>query len=510
MNVILNEIDTEGIREDSFRGNDYLVAPVTAMKAMDLDGGYVPREHVRKSVPAWNGTPVTLNHPVTADGERVSANSPKVAEKTWLGYFFNAESVNNGERLDGEVWLDVTYAEDRESVQQIHENLRDGKAYATSTAYFGDDLGSGEYDGEFRENAVGNLKPDHLALLTNSDGRCSMDDGCMIGAPATNSEMKFYPYENRLSEARTPTYDGTSTRSWPDGGPSLSDYLSEMDEDASQWNELSQEARNEIASRTLLGDPEADSTEEGISYPVVFPNGDLSEDALRSAHSLAGQADEAESSIKSVTESLLEEEFDVDMSENAEPEEIGEEAAESFINKVTDYFSVDTMTERDEMIEVLVNQHDFKKESLEGMGDTCLERTYESFESEEEQTPETNSGEEETPDSENEQEEPTYSEEDVEKIVEQRVNETVDEAVESALEAYRETEEREELVEKIVTNSDDYERDDLEETPVSVLENLAENVEDSGSANWAASPGASARTNESDDFPAISISEVDE
>lgn len=182
MKIILNELDSNNVSTEDFQGREHLVAPVVAMRAMNLDGGYVPKREVERSAPAWNGIPVTLNHP-QQNGDLVSANIPDVAEKTWLGYFFNAET--DDDKLAGEVWIDVENAEDvGGEAQEIVDALNAGESVSVSTSYFGDRLPSGEYDGKTREQVVGNIRPDHLAVLPNQDGMCSIDDGCMAGIAA--------------------------------------------------------------------------------------------------------------------------------------------------------------------------------------------------------------------------------------------------------------------------------------------------------------------------------------
>jgi len=184
MKLVLNDIDTVERRE--LNGREHLVAPVTAMRAMNLHRGYVPEAEIAKSVSAWNGTPITLNHPHDADGNIVSANSPEVAEKTWLGHFFNA--TKEDDTLQGEIWLDIQNAKDiGGDATQILNKLEADNEVSVSTSYFGDRLEPGTYDGEYRDTVRGNIRPDHLAILPNKSGRCSVEDGCMAGAPAANA-----------------------------------------------------------------------------------------------------------------------------------------------------------------------------------------------------------------------------------------------------------------------------------------------------------------------------------
>ena len=142
-------------RRETLEGQEYFVVPVTAMKAMNLTGGYVPAEHVKRSELAWNGEPVTLNHPTTANGDLTSANSPEMAEKTLLGRFFNVSYDPDTTELNGEIWYNIESLTSK--APDVLEKLENEEPIAVSTAYYGDRLPSGEYDGEYRERVIGNI-----------------------------------------------------------------------------------------------------------------------------------------------------------------------------------------------------------------------------------------------------------------------------------------------------------------------------------------------------------------
>ena len=197
MKVLINDIGGD-VRTETKDGKEWLVAPVTLMKSMNLDGGYVPENQVKKSALAWNGIPITLNHPQNANGELVSANSPDVAEKTWLGHIFN---VKPSDPLTGEAWYDLEKVNRLGGkAGEIVERLENDETIEVSTSYFGDQLPPGEYDGEFRQNVVGNLRPDHLASLPNKEGRCSIADGCGVGEMAANTQMFVTPTDDPTGE----------------------------------------------------------------------------------------------------------------------------------------------------------------------------------------------------------------------------------------------------------------------------------------------------------------------
>lgn len=188
MQIYYNEVTPDEIRYESMNGRKHLVFPLKPIKPKRLHLGYVPEEHVKKSTPDWNGTPLTLNHPRDAQGEAVSANSPDVIENTKLGQAFNFPHELM-KMPEGEGWIDIEKARNiGGEAEEIVERLENGDPISVSSSYRGDMLPPGEYDGEFREQVRGNLRPDHVALLPNKKGQCSIDEGCMAGAPAVNAE----------------------------------------------------------------------------------------------------------------------------------------------------------------------------------------------------------------------------------------------------------------------------------------------------------------------------------
>lgn len=125
--------------------------------------------------------------------------------------------------------------------------------------------------------------------------------------------------ELAISEAREPQYDGTEEIAWGDiPGATLSHYTENLGYDAETWNDLTQEQRQEIVDHTLLGDPDADTADNGIFFPVVnAATGNLNRGALEAVRSGRGQsADISESTYESafrIAGRLLNEEFDSDV-----------------------------------------------------------------------------------------------------------------------------------------------------------------------------------------------------
>lgn len=123
--------------------------------------------------------------------------------------------------------------------------------------------------------------------------------------------------ELQLSEARTPTFEGTETseeQSWGDVSKDLTDWVDALGYDAESVEDLTSEQKQTIANKTLLGDPEAESWSELLYFPVVNPNNNnLNEGALNAVRGGRGASadipEDTYNSAENEAESLLEENF---------------------------------------------------------------------------------------------------------------------------------------------------------------------------------------------------------
>lgn len=138
--------------------------------------------------------------------------------------------------------------------------------------------------------------------------------------------------ELQIAEARRPDYDGTEEVSWGDVSAGQLEYWTDAlgYEDVEQTDDLTQEQKSEIASHTLLGDPEADSLREVRFFPVVnAETRNLNRGALEAVRSGRGQSADVPSdtyeSAYSMAGRLLNEEFDSDVETELEAEPESEE-----------------------------------------------------------------------------------------------------------------------------------------------------------------------------------------
>jgi hypothetical protein len=164
-----------------------------------LNGTLVLSEEFGRYVDAWNGIPVTLGHP-RIDGQNVSANSPEIESVLTIGKVFNVHL--EGDTLKGEVWIDIERARLMGGdALVVIERMQDGKVMENSTAYFSDiEPEEGNRFGESFEGIIRNIRPDHLAILLNDEGACSVKDGC--GLPRANCDCAQPESKQKVNETK--------------------------------------------------------------------------------------------------------------------------------------------------------------------------------------------------------------------------------------------------------------------------------------------------------------------
>ena len=162
-------------------GEEHLVLPVIALKEGVLNDVFYSRNEIETFAMAWNGVPVPVSHP-KAHGHNISANSPEQEAKTNIGKFYNVKYEDG--KLKGEIWINIAKAE-RLGHKEIVNKLESGQMMEVSTGLFSEiEQKSGSYESKPYNLVATNIRPDHLALLPNEEGACSVEDGC--GVPRTN------------------------------------------------------------------------------------------------------------------------------------------------------------------------------------------------------------------------------------------------------------------------------------------------------------------------------------
>lgn len=188
MNKVTFNLKGYTIRTEAIGQKKYIVAPVTMLTEGVHTGSdgplfYSSRE-LAKFPSSWNGTPVTVNHP------EHGVSAPTVLESHAIGYVWDCHYDQEEKKLKGEVWVDIE--ETKKKAPSILTKMKKGESIEVSTGLYSDDAGhSGTWNGEtFRDEAI-NIRPDHLAILPDEEGACSIKDGCGIRANQSSYQEAY-------------------------------------------------------------------------------------------------------------------------------------------------------------------------------------------------------------------------------------------------------------------------------------------------------------------------------
>lgn len=181
-------------REETLLGRDYLVVPCIAMvEGVRFGAGQTMPElglasEFGETPITWANRPLVLNHP-QVDGSFVSANTPGILDIYAFGMTMNPY-VEDG-KLHLEAWIDVQRASNPDlGFSDTYDRIVAQEDVEVSVGFFSDiEEKKGRFNGQVYGAIWRNIKPDHLAVLTEGTiGACSVEDGC--GIPRVNLEGK--------------------------------------------------------------------------------------------------------------------------------------------------------------------------------------------------------------------------------------------------------------------------------------------------------------------------------
>ncbi len=166
------------LRRERRDGRDFLVAPVTMIVPGVLDGSEGPllysSDEIAKNISKWEGSPLLLDHP-----EKGSGRLPEVWEKQGLGILHDVKVAND--KLVGEAWFDVkrTMAKSPSLMFSLSAQRQIEVSTGLGVTTVKADEGA-VFNGVPYEATATDFKPDHLAVLAESVGACSINDGCGV------------------------------------------------------------------------------------------------------------------------------------------------------------------------------------------------------------------------------------------------------------------------------------------------------------------------------------------
>lgn len=170
------------VRHDSLEGRNYTVVPMVMITEGVHDGSngplYYPEEELAKTPAVWNHKPIVVYHP----SEGRSACEVAVLDSSKVGIIMNTKYVSgkgtNPGRLKAEAWLDMDRLKRIDG--RVANALANKSVLEVSTGLFMDFEETEGYFGKkekFYETVARNYRPDHLAILPDQKGACSVADG---------------------------------------------------------------------------------------------------------------------------------------------------------------------------------------------------------------------------------------------------------------------------------------------------------------------------------------------
>jgi hypothetical protein len=167
------------VRHESMEDKDWLVAP-TQMITEGVHNGsdgpiFYPANELAKIANAWNHKPVVVFHP-EVNGESVSACDPDQLSARKVGILLNTKWDGANSKLGTETWLNPTRIQTVD--ERVGEAVANNEMMEVSTGlYMNLDRTPGVWNGQEYIGVAREMQPDHLALLPDQKGACSIEDG---------------------------------------------------------------------------------------------------------------------------------------------------------------------------------------------------------------------------------------------------------------------------------------------------------------------------------------------
>lgn len=186
--IIMNLTPT--FRMETLNARQYMAIP-TIMLTQGVHNGsegpllYLNEEMSRFPV-TWNHKPVVIYHP-TLNGDGISACDPDVVEKQSVGLLFKSGFDS---KLKTEVWADEEKL--KTLSLNVYQRIQKGEPVEVSTGLFHQiEKKSGEFEGQPYVGIVRNIQPDHLAILPDQIGACSIAKGAGLLMNSAGKEVSY-------------------------------------------------------------------------------------------------------------------------------------------------------------------------------------------------------------------------------------------------------------------------------------------------------------------------------
>lgn len=172
---------------------EYLVAPAVSINPDSgvLNGSkgalLYPPEECAQNVEQWDTVPLTLFHPTDPiTNEALSANSPGVPERQWIGEIRNSHFDG---KLRHTFWFDVAATRNADKrfgtdvynrLQRCEQRQQCLPLELSTGLYTDNEPRAGVHNGRPYDFIARNYRADHIAVLPGQVGACSVRDGCGV------------------------------------------------------------------------------------------------------------------------------------------------------------------------------------------------------------------------------------------------------------------------------------------------------------------------------------------
>lgn len=179
LRLTLNKDTKSPVRKETMEDREYLVVPMVMLTEGVHTGSGGPLLYSEKNLSdrpvVWNHKPIVVYHP-EIDGQPVSACDPVIINNRKVGLIMNTQWDSAAKKLRAEAWFEEHRLKkvDKRILNAINKN----EIVELSTGLYTDnDETPGEWNGEKYDAVAGNFKPDHLAILFDQIGACSVKKG---------------------------------------------------------------------------------------------------------------------------------------------------------------------------------------------------------------------------------------------------------------------------------------------------------------------------------------------
>jgi hypothetical protein len=195
-------------RNEELDGRKYIVVPVTMILEGVHAGNQGPiyySEHELSKTPSqWNMKPLLLFHPKKGD----TGTDLEIYKNQAIGMIMNTNWKEG--KLKAEAWIDEYKA--KSICPEILEKINRNEPMEVSTGLFADCIKEDSYwNGERYELIATNLRADHLAILPNIAGACSMRDGAglLMNQAYDQNRMECTMQVDTVQNPKTPIISDT-------------------------------------------------------------------------------------------------------------------------------------------------------------------------------------------------------------------------------------------------------------------------------------------------------------